>query len=184
MRHGDPSMAVRDGIVFVPEGRRDAVYYGQSVDFNIRSGMWGRLARGMPRPRRATATERVRDLMTSLAVKSDGPSVLASTLSGGNQQKLLFARALAARPRLLILDEPTHGVDVATKREIHQLVRELAQDGLAVWFISSEAEEIAELATRIVVIRAGELAADYPAGTTVEEVLAAGFGERRSSRVH
>jgi ABC-type sugar transport system ATPase subunit len=126
----------------------------------------------------------VRDLMTSLAVKSDGPSVLASTLSGGNQQKLLFARALAARPRLLILDEPTHGVDVATKREIHQLVRELAQDGLAVWFISSEAEEIAELATRIVVIRAGELAADYPAGTTVEEVLAAGFGERRSSRVH
>jgi ABC-type sugar transport system ATPase subunit len=184
VRYRDPSEAVRGGVMFVPEGRRDAVYYGQSVDFNVRSGMWGRLAAGASRPRRGTATERVRSLLASLAVKADGPSVLASTLSGGNQQKLLFGRALAARPRLLILDEPTHGVDVATKREIHLLVRELAGQGLAVWFISSEADEVAELASRIIVIRTGEVAGVFPGGTSVEVILAAGFGEGIASHVH
>jgi ABC-type sugar transport system ATPase subunit len=121
--------------------------------------------------------------MASLAVKSDGPAVLASTLSGGNQQKLLFARALAARPRLLILDEPTHGVDVATKREIHQLVRSLAGEGMAVWFISSEVDEVVELASRVIVMRAGRVAGGFSGGTSADTVLAAGFGER-AARVH
>jgi ABC-type sugar transport system ATPase subunit len=177
MHPGAPSDAVRQGIAFVPEGRRDAVFYDQTVDFNIRAGMWGLLSHGTKRLTRAEAGERVRELMGRLSVKAAGPDVRASTLSGGNQQKLLFARALGTRPRLLILDEPTHGVDVGTKRETHDLIRDLAATGLAVWFISSEVEEIAELATRTIVIRQGRVAGELPGGASMDSILARGFGE-------
>ena len=176
-RMSDPSDAVRKGIAFVPEGRRDAVFYDQTVDFNIRAGMWGLLSRGTRRLTRDEAGRRVRELMGRLSVKAAGPDVRASTLSGGNQQKLLFARALGTRPRLLILDEPTHGVDVGTKRETHDLIRDLAATGLAVWFISSEVEEIAELATRTIVIRQGRVAGELPGGASMDSILARGFGE-------
>ncbi len=176
VQFGDPSKALRAGIAFVPEGRRDAVFYGQSVDFNIRSGFWGE--RRSPHRGRAAETSAVRNLMAQLKVKARAPDARASTLSGGNQQKLLFARALSTNPRLLILDEPTHGVDVGTKREIHDLVRSLATEGLAVWFISSEVEEVVELATRILVVHQGRIAGELPGGSPIEDVLARNFGEQ------
>lgn len=175
VRIGDPSEAVRRGIAFVPEGRRDAIYYGQSVDFNIRSGAWGRVPRGSRRPSGREARRRVRELMRSLSVKAANPEVRASALSGGNQQKLLFARALSTRPRLLILDEPTHGVDVGTKRETHELIRRLADDGIAVWFISSEVEEVADLATRTLVVHDGRIVDELPGGTAPDAILARSF---------
>jgi ABC-type sugar transport system ATPase subunit len=177
----DPSAALREGIAFVPEGRRDAVFYGQSVDFNIRIGMSGQKPTGASRATHAKAGEIVRDLIAKLSVKAGSPEVKASTLSGGNQQKLLFARALSARPRLLILDEPTHGVDVGAKREIHDLIRALAAEGIAIWFISSEVEEIVELATRILVVHQGRIAGQLPAGAAIEDVLARNFGETRAA---
>jgi ABC-type sugar transport system ATPase subunit len=175
-RFADPSKALQAGIAFVPEGRRDAVFYGQSVDFNIRSGFWGE--RRSTHLGRSAETGAVRNLMAQLKVKARAPDARASTLSGGNQQKLLFARALSSSPRLLILDEPTHGVDVGTKREIHDLVRALAAQGLAVWFISSEVEEVVELATRILVVHQGRIAGELPRGASIEDVLARNFGEQ------
>jgi ABC-type sugar transport system ATPase subunit len=172
----DPAQALRAGVAFVPEGRREAVFYGQSVDFNIRSGFWG-IGRRTANGGRAARTAAVRALMAKLKVKAADPHIRAATLSGGNQQKLLIARALSAEPSLLILDEPTHGVDVGTKREIHNLVRGLADEGIAVWFISSEVEEIVELATRILVVHQGRIAAELPGGSTIEQVLARNFGE-------
>ena len=177
VRFADPSQALRQGISFVPEGRRDAVFYGQSVDFNIRSGLWGRRALGAALVSRAAAHSTVLELMRKLSVKASGPDARASTLSGGNQQKLLLGRALSSNPRLLILDEPTHGVDVGTKREIHELCRALAADGMAVWFISSEVEEVVELASRILVVHQGRIAGELPAGAAIEDVLARNFGE-------
>ncbi len=174
-KFSDPSKALKAGIAFVPEGRRDAVFYGQSVDFNIRAGFWGE--RRDARLNRNGETSAVRELMGKLKVKARAPDARASTLSGGNQQKLLFARALSTSPRLLILDEPTHGVDVGTKREIHDLVRSLAAEGIAIWFISSEVEEIVELATRIVVVHQGRIAGELPGGASMEDVLARNFGE-------
>jgi len=173
----DPSKALKAGVAFVPEGRREAVFYGQSVDFNIRAGFWGEArpkTAGMTRTNRTAA---VRSLMARLKVKAPDPDIRASTLSGGNQQKLLIARALSTNPRLLILDEPTHGVDVGTKREIHELVRGLAADGIAVWFISSEVEEIVELATRILVVHQGRIAGELPGGASIQDVLARNFGD-------
>ena len=177
VRFADPSKALKAGLAFVPEGRRDAVFYGQSVDFNIRAGFWGEARPGAASANRPARTAAVRELMRKLAVKARTPDVRASTLSGGNQQKLLFARALSTSPRLLILDEPTHGVDVGTKREIHDLVRSLAAEGIAIWFISSEVEEVVELATRILVVHQGRIAGELAGGASIEDVLARNFGE-------
>src|SRR5205085_6487483 len=88
-----------------------------------------------------------------LGISTPGPEQLVMNLSGGNQQKVLLARWLATQPRLLILDEPTRGIDVGAKAEIQRLVAELASDGMAVVFISAELEEVLRLSHRIAVLR-------------------------------
>jgi len=93
-------------------------------------------------------------------------------LSGGNQQKVVLARWLAREPRLLILDEPTRGIDVGAKAEIYQLVRQLAADGIGVIFISSELTEVLGVSDRIVVMQGGRITGEMPAdGATEEAVL-------------
>jgi rhamnose transport system ATP-binding protein len=101
----------------------------------------------------------------------------ASALSGGNQQKLLFARMLLRTPQVLIADEPTRGVDVGAKRAIYELLASLAGDGMAVLLISSDVEEILGLAHRVLVMRQGRIAAEL-AGEQLTEaaILAAAFG--------
>jgi simple sugar transport system ATP-binding protein/ribose transport system ATP-binding protein len=104
------------------------------------------------------------------------PEQLAGTLSGGNQQKLLFARALLVRPRLLVADEPTRGIDVGAKRAIYELLAEVAADGVGILLISSEMEEILGLAHRVLVMRAGRLVGDMEGGAITEAaILGAAF---------
>ncbi len=99
-----------------------------------------------------------------------------STLSGGNQQKVLFAKWLVRPPRVLIADEPTRGVDVGAKRQIHQLLVELAAQGMAVLLISSELEEVLGLAHRVLVMRRGRIVAEYRTEeATMEQVMTAAF---------
>ena len=97
------------------------------------------------------------------------PSIL--TLSGGNQQKAMLARALSSNPRLLLLDEPTRGVDVGAKADLHDTLRGLAAEGLAVVWVSSEAEELVDVAHRIHVMRDGELVAEFAAGEATVPLL-------------
>jgi rhamnose transport system ATP-binding protein len=99
-----------------------------------------------------------------------------TSLSGGNQQKALIARALAVKPRVVILDEPTHGIDVATKAEIAQLVAELAETGVAIIFISSEVEELIGIADRIAVVRHGAVAQEATGADGIA-LVAAALGE-------
>jgi ABC-type sugar transport system ATPase subunit len=174
-RFASPTDALQAGIAFVPEVRRDAVFYGQTVEFNIAAGMWGRASRGVTRPSRAEATSAVSALIAKMAIKSSGRAARASMLSGGNQQKAILGRALASKPRLLVLDEPTHGIDVGAKQEIHALIRRLAAEGLAVWFISSEVEEVAELATRAIVIHGGKIVGEAEAPLSVAGLVALSF---------
>ena len=100
--------------------------------------------------------------MKRLAIKASGPEQKIRELSGGNQQKVLLARWLCADPKLLILDEPTRGIDVGAKAEIQSLIRELADQGLGVLMISSELEEIVEGADRVFVLSDGRTVADLP----------------------
>ena len=102
-------------------------------------------------------------------VRCSGPTQRAGTLSGGNQQKLLLARLLNEKRKLLVLDEPTRGVDVGAKAEIYALIERLTHDGLGILFVSSELPEVLGMADRIVVMRAGRTVGELARGEATEE---------------
>ena len=178
VRFGSPRDAVRHGISFITEERRTSIFYGRDLTFNLTSNVldrFGRLGFFSNRARTRFAQERA----DRIGVKAETVATPIRALSGGNQQKVLLARALASDPSLLILDEPTRGVDVRTKAEMYALVRELAYvRGIAVWFISSELDEILHLADRIVVVRQGRIVNNIAKGRQAAQVVASALGEK------
>ncbi|WP_433206158.1 sugar ABC transporter ATP-binding protein [Dactylosporangium sp. CS-047395] len=171
-----PGRAQRLGIAYVAEERRTEVFHAQTVGYNLTVRILSTLGPlGWVSAGRTNAA--ARDLTRRFGVKTASTEAPITSLSGGNQQKVLLARALAAKPRVLILDEPTRGVDVGTKAEIYATLRELAHtEGLAVWFISSELEEVVELADRVVVVRQGRLTLDAPNTAGPQPIVAAAMG--------
>jgi rhamnose transport system ATP-binding protein len=172
-----PQEAVLHGIGYVPEDRRRhgivlempiAHNMTMAIHRRLFPGTWLRLGAEF-----TLAQEFIRDL----AVKADGPEAPGGSLSGGNQQKVSLARWLATKPRLLILDEPTQGVDVGAKIEIHRIIRRLAKDGLAVLMISSDLPEILGMSNRIAVMRGGTIAAVLPGGSDAHDVMAVALGQ-------
>ncbi|OZV76815.1 hypothetical protein CA850_25710 [Micromonospora echinospora] len=176
VRISDPGRAQRLGLAYVAEERRTEVFHAQSVGYNLTVRVLSSLGRlGWVSPRRTNA--KARELTERFGVKAASSEAPITSLSGGNQQKVLLARALAARPKVLILDEPTRGVDVGTKAEIYATLRALAhEEGLAVWFISSELEEVVELADRVVVVRNGRVTLDAPNNAGPQPIVAAAMG--------
>jgi ABC-type sugar transport system ATPase subunit len=166
-----PADAVRCGLGLVPEDRkRDGIVPGASWVHNLSLAALPRLTRlgWIRRGReRALATE-YRNRLRVAVPSRDAP---AATLSGGNQQKLLLARWLATRCRVLILDEPTRGVDIAAKAEIHALIGELAAQGTAILLISSELPELLSLSDRILVLRKGRLVGEVAREQATQEGL-------------
>jgi len=172
-----PPEAVALGIAYVPEDRRrHGIVLEMPVAHNLTMAVHPRLFPGAWLrfgAEQALARESLRDL----AVKCPGPDALGGSLSGGNQQKVSLARWLATRPKLLILDEPTQGVDVGAKSEIHRIIRRLARDGLAVIMISSDLPEVLGMSDRIGVMRGGTLAAVLPGKSDPHTVMAAALGQ-------
>jgi ribose transport system ATP-binding protein len=122
-------------------------------------------------------------LIQDLRVKAANTRVAAQTLSGGNQQKLVIGKWLATRPRVLILDEPTRGVDVGAKAEIYKLVRQMAAEGMAVVVISSDLPEVLLLSDRILVMRGGKISGElHRHEATQEKVLALAMPEGSGGR--
>jgi len=148
-----PRAAIRHRIAFCPENRRaDGLVDDLSVRENIVLAM--QAARGWSRPLpRRRQDELVERFISALDIRPADPDRPVRTLSGGNQQKVLLARWLIMEPRLLILDEPTRGIDVGAKAEIERLVAELSAQGMAVLFISAELEEVLRLSHRVGVLR-------------------------------
>lgn len=176
-----PQQAVAHGIAYVPEDRRR---HGVILDLPIAANMtMAILPRLFPSAWLRFGAERevARKFIGALAVKTTGPDAPGGSLSGGNQQKVALARWLATAPRLLILDEPTQGVDVGAKSEIHKIIRRLAADGLAVLMISSDLPEIIGMSDRIAVMRGGTLTALLPGGTDAHDVMAAALGQTRDA---
>ena len=169
-----PSEAVRLGIAYVPEDRRQHGVIGAlSVAANTSLASLGR--RG-PFSRfglldRAAERAAAQRFVGEFAIRTPSVEAPVGTLSGGNQQKVALARWLATQPRLLILDEPTQGVDIGAKAEIHRLIRALATDGLAILLISSELTELIGLAHRIAVMRGGRLVGELAHADASEERL-------------
>jgi rhamnose transport system ATP-binding protein len=174
LRH--PRDAARHGIAMVPESRKEE---GLLMMRSIREN--ATLAT-LPRFSRAGVVERqkerryAQELFERLDVRAPGTSARVGSLSGGNQQKVLFAKWLAIEPRTLIADEPTRGIDVAAKREIHGLIAELAAGGMGVLLISSEIEEVLGLAHRVLVMRGGRVVEELVGEEASEErVMRAAF---------
>jgi rhamnose transport system ATP-binding protein len=176
---GSPTAAMAAGAGFVPEDRRQhGLVMELSVARNIALASLHRLARvGIL----LAGTERsfASDWAARLQVKYGRISSPVTFLSGGNQQKVVLAKWLSRRPTLLIIDEPTRGIDIGTKAEVHRLIESLARDGVAVLMISSELPEVLALADRILVMHEGSLAARLThAEATEEAIVAAATGQR------
>ena len=169
-----PSSAIRHGIGFAPEDRkREGLILIRSVIENATMVILKRLTR-FGFVKRGLERRIGQEYVTRLAVKTPSLDQEVGKLSGGNQQKVVLARWLAAKPRVLILDEPTRGIDVGAKAEIYRLIDELANEGLAIMFISSELTEILGLSDRIYVMQNGRITGELEGGpdVTEEQVLA------------
>ena len=120
---------------------------------------------------RADEAEVAEEFAKRMRVVATGIEQLTSTLSGGNQQKVLLAKWLIPTPRVLILDQPTRGIDVGAKAEIHRIVSHLAAEGIAIILIGDDAEEVMAMADRILVFRGGRIAAEFARGAFDREAM-------------
>jgi rhamnose transport system ATP-binding protein len=173
--------AMRLGISLLPEDRHQQ---GLVLQFPIRANetlpILRELAKRLGLVDRAKETQIARDFADRMRVVATGVEQLTNTLSGGNQQKVLLAKWLIPSPKVLILDEPTRGVDVGAKAEIHRIISHLATQGLAVILISDDAQEVIGMADRIIVFRGGRIAGESIRGSFDREtiLLAAAHAER------
>jgi ribose transport system ATP-binding protein len=165
------------GVAYVPEDRHgEGIFAELSVGENI-SILWARRhsrAGVLPRQR---LRARIVEMIERLAVRPPDPARQIRYLSGGNQQKVVLGKWLALEPTLILLDDPTRGVDVGAKAEIHGLICQLKQQGAAVVVTSSEVPEVLGVADRVVVLRDGAVVAELPRGATEEEVMQLSFGD-------
>jgi len=180
---GQPSTAISKGIGFAPEDRkREGLVLIRSVVENATMAILRRLTRFRIVQRRLERRVAA-DFVERLNVRTPSLDQEVGKLSGGNQQKVVLARWLAARPKVLILDEPTRGIDVGAKAEIYRLIDTLASEGLAIMLISSDLPEVLGMSDRIYVMQGGRITGELPGpGTTEEQVLELAMHEHLTAR--
>jgi simple sugar transport system ATP-binding protein/ribose transport system ATP-binding protein len=180
-----PRSAIRSGIAMLPESRKtQGLLMARSVTENVTLPHLEEVSTSFGTMRRGQEQRRTAELITSIDIRTPRASTVVNALSGGNQQKVLFAKWLFRKPRVLIADEPTRGVDVGAKRAIYELLRSLADEGLAVLLISSELEEVLGLAQRVLVMRNGHIVARLDGDAVTENaVMAAAFAADLESGV-
>ena len=166
------------GVVLVPDDRREkSTIHEMSIRDNLLLSVHGR-----PQKARSKKSEEkiVADWVSKFKIKMSNPDAPISSLSGGNQQKVVIARCLETKPKVLILDEATRGIDLGAKAEIYQILRELAAEGLAILVVSSELSEIFEISDRVLVMHAGDLTADLNRSEIDEaDVVSAATGAKK-----
>jgi rhamnose transport system ATP-binding protein len=166
-----PSDAIAAGISFVPEDRQDqGAILSLGIRENVTLANLGRHVRGLFLSRQSER-EQTRALGRRLAVKAANWEQRLGELSGGNQQKVVIAKWLATKPKVIVLDEPTKGIDVGSKAAVHDFIGELAEDGLAVVLISSELPEVMGLADRILVMKEGRVVDQFVRGQWSPEAI-------------
>lgn len=168
----NPRQALRDGMAFVPADRKlQGLVPEMTVTENLMMAATSRRTR-LSRPRSAEELAAVREAIESMRIRTHSPRSLVSTLSGGNQQKIVLGKWFLTKPKVLMLDEPTRGVDVGAKAEIYRLLREAADGGIAILVSSSENPELLALCDRIAVMFRGRIAATLTREAASEAVIA------------
>jgi rhamnose transport system ATP-binding protein len=182
LRTGSPSAAVAAGVAFVPEDRQhQGLVLEMTIEQNETLPFLRRVTRfGLLQPRRERSI--ARNYADRLQVRSAGLDLPARSLSGGNQQKVVLAKWLATEPKLLILDEPTRGIDIGTKAEVHRIISNLAAQGLAILLISSELPEVIAMADRVLVMHEGRITGEFGREDAGQEaIMRAATGQERVS---
>ncbi|MCW3009193.1 MAG: transporter related protein [Solirubrobacterales bacterium] len=177
LRMGSPRHAIRRGAALLPESRKDqGLAMHRSVAENVSMVHLDQVCRHeVLQGRRERRV--VKEMLGRVQAKVATPSMPVSALSGGNQQKVALAKWLVRQPKLLIADEPTRGVDVGAKQTIYELLKGLAESGMAVLMISSEIEEVLGLSHRVLVVRGGRIVAEFEGDAAQEEsIMRAAFG--------
>ena len=166
-----PSQMLKRGLAYLPEDRDgQGLILPESIVNNVTLPIIGRLARiGVLNP--ASERQIATSATATYSVKATSIEQPVASLSGGNRQKVAFAKWLATKPTALILDEPTHGIDIGSKAQIHRIITDLADSGLAVLVISSDLPELLAISDRILVIAEGRLVAEFPRGEATQENL-------------
>ncbi|HTO34117.1 MAG TPA: sugar ABC transporter ATP-binding protein [Pararhizobium sp.] len=167
------SECIRDGLVLVPEDRqRDGLIQTMTVGRNLSLASIGAFTRGL-----FTSFSReaglVTDSIRKVHIKTDGAGAAIGSLSGGNQQKVVIGKMLATQPDVILLDEPSRGIDIGAKAEVFKLLAERAKQGLAVIYTTSEVGECLSIAHRIIVMRRGRISAEFGPDVTKEQIMAA-----------
>ena len=175
-----PKKAISLGIGFATEDRKEqGLFLIKSIMFNI-SFVVRKLISKIGFISGKKDKELAEEYVEKLNIKTPGIKTNTVDLSGGNQQKVILARWLSSKPRILILDEPTRGIDVGAKEEVHKLIRKLAGEGVGILMISSELPEVLSVADRIVVMYEGQISGELDANEATEEKVvqyASGFAE-------
>jgi ribose transport system ATP-binding protein len=182
VRLGDVRHAMRLGVAYVPADRKEeGLFLTKSVADNIIVTALDRFSRrGLINA--AAAREAARKAVDRFHIRAEGLSAIAAKLSGGNQQKLMIAKLLERRPEIIIIDEPTRGVDIGAKQDIHQEIRRLAAHGRAILVVSSDLPELFALTNRIVVMQQGRITAELETATATEELVMAFAAGTRDAR--
>lgn len=168
-----PAERIRRGLVLVPEDRQAAgLVQALSVTDNMTLASLPRYRTG-PYLSAAKILPKIAELIHELSIKVASPSQPITSLSGGNQQKVVVAKCLLTEPRVLLLDEPTRGIDVGAKAEMCDIINRLAAEGLAIVFASSELEEVLAMADRILVLSKGQVTGEFPRGVADDQALVA-----------
>jgi ABC-type sugar transport system ATPase subunit len=162
--------ALKYGIAYLPEDRQDhglvlAMDLAQNTTISILDRFKYSL---LNKEKEREITEKYIELLN---IRTSGCTQLARNLSGGNQQKVVLAKWMATEPRILILDEPTRGIDVQAKAAVHTLIGELAEQGLGIIIISSELPEVLGISDRILVMHEGKIAAEFKRGEATQELI-------------
>jgi ABC-type sugar transport system ATPase subunit len=173
VRYDTPRPAVKDGIVYVTEDRKlEGFFETMSIAENLYSGLLAAGLQRLPIVSRSEMAALAKDWTARLSIRAIDAGARVIELSGGNQQKVVIGKGLIQKPRLVFFDEPTRGVDVAAIAEIHTLIEQLADDGLAVVVISSYLPEIMKLSDRVLVCRQGRIVEEFtPSDATEERIM-------------
>ena len=175
----NPVAAINAGIGLVPEDRRSqGIVALRSVEENLPLSWAGRTEK---KDWRKKGVGLAKDYIDKMAIRTPSQKQLIGLLSGGNQQKVVVSRWLATNPKVLLLDEPTRGIDVGAKSEMYRLIDSLARGGLAILLVSSEMTEVLGLADRILVMRRGQIAGELDGSTSEEEVLKLAMLEKETT---
>jgi ribose transport system ATP-binding protein len=172
-----PREAIRLGIGYLPEDRKlQGLFANKNLEYNQTSSLLHRFTHRLGALDLKGLLQFAQEGLQAYGVKAPGPFIAVSTLSGGNQQKVLFTRWARSQLKLLILDEPTRGIDVGTKAEIHRFIRELVDEGIGILVITSDLEEALQISDRIIVMRKGRVVRDLRGPSQPEAVLSAAIG--------